>query len=215
MKPANDPDTNYKALVEQGYDRCAQAYARDRQEQAHPALDSLMDKLEAGAKVLDIGCGAGMPVTRTLAEKFEVTGVDISAQMLGLAKATNPNVEFIHNDIMELRFPDNNFGAIVSFYAIFHLPREEHAELFRRIHTWLKPGGYFLATVAATSEEAYTEDDFFDTTMYWSNFGLAEYQQLLINLGFELLDSVIVGHGYYPDEGRPVEQHPLIFAQKV
>ena len=105
------------------------------------------------------------------------------------------------------------FDALISFYAIFHLPREEHSELFHRIHTWLKPGGYLLATVTRLSEEAYTEDDFFGGTMYWSNYGLADYRRILHELGFTLLDIHALGHGYNAGTDASPESHPLIFAQ--
>ncbi len=62
---------------------------------------------------------------------------------------------------MDVQFPIEHFDAIVSFYAIFHLPREEHPVLFRRIHLWPKEEGYFLATVAQTSQAQYTENDIF------------------------------------------------------
>lgn len=215
MKPADDPNTDYRALVQRGYDRCAAEYDQARQEEGHPELALLTDRLDEGASVLDIGCGAGIPVARTLAQRFQVTGIDLSIAMIERARVNVPEAAFIHSDIMGAQFPSAHFEAVVSFYAIFHLPREEHPELFHRIHRWLKDGGYFLATVADTNEAPYMEDDFFGVTMYWSNFGLKEYQQLLTEIGFRLLDISVVGHGYRADEEPSEEHHPLIFAQKI
>ena len=92
-------------------------------------------------------------------------------------------------------------------------PREEHPELFRRIHTWLKPGGYLLATVTHFAEEAYTEDDFFGVTMYWGNYSLVDYHRMLQELGFTLLNIHALGHGYNAGPEAAPESHPLIFAQ--
>jgi len=215
MKPADDPNIDYKALVQRGYDRCSREYHKARQDEAHPELNLIMDRLNEDAKVLDIGCGAGVPVAQTLAKRFQVTGVDLSSEMVKHARENVPSATFIHGDILDTQFPPTHFDAVVSFHAIFHLPREEHPELFRRIHHWLKSGGYFLATVAKTSEEPYTEDDFFGVTMYWSNFGLEDYEELLTEIGFQLLETGVLGHGFKADEDISEEFHPLIFAQKA
>lgn len=214
MQPANDPAINYKQLVEQSYDRCAAAYAAARQQSTHPELALLIERLPDNAHVLDIGCGAGVPVARTLAYHAAVTGVDISAEQIRRARNQVPIGRFIHSDIMALEFPPAMFDAVVAFYSLFHLPREEHPELLRRIHTWLKPGGYLLATVTQVAEEAYTEDDFFGVTMYWSNYGLADYRRLLTTLGFAVLDTHVLGHGYATDTSATPEAHPLLFAQR-
>src|ERR1051325_11727327 len=141
MLPATDPHINSKALVQRGYDLCAAAYAEARQGEAAPELDLLTCRLTAGALVLDIGCGAGIPIAWTLAQHFRVTGVDISGEQIRRARSNVPSETFIEGDIMSLTFPPASFDAVVAFYALFHLPREEHPELLQRIHTWLKPSG--------------------------------------------------------------------------
>jgi len=212
MQLAKEPN-DYKALVQRGYDLCAAAYEKARQSEGNPELDLLTCQLSSGAHVLDIGCGAGIPITRTLAQRFQVTGVDISSEQIRRARRNVPEGIFIQGDIMSVNFLPASFDAAVAFYSIFHLPREEHPDLFRHIYRWLKPGGYLLATVTLFSEAAYTEDDFFDVTMYWSNYGLEDYKTILTQIGFKLLDTTIIGHGYTEEYQTPAEQHPLIFAQ--
>jgi ubiquinone/menaquinone biosynthesis C-methylase UbiE len=214
MNIADDSVVDYKALVERGYDRCAAAYDGARQEEAKQALGMLMDNLDDGAVVLDVGCGAGVPVARELACRFMITGVDISGKMIDLARVNVPKNTFIHGDIMSVDFPRSHFDAAVAFYSVFHLPREEHEDLFGRIYRWLKPGGYLMATVGMRGEMAYTNEDFFGVTMYWSNYGLEEYKEILDRLGFTVLEVTIVGHGYDEAHQTSVERHPLIFAQK-
>jgi cyclopropane fatty-acyl-phospholipid synthase-like methyltransferase len=214
VKPADDPTIDYKRLVECGYNRCAAAYEEARSGETEPPLALLMARLADGAMVLDVGCGAGVPVARELASRFMVTGVDISAHMVDRARVNVPEARFIHGDIMSVRFPPSHFDAVVAFYSVFHLPREEHGELFRRIHRWLKPEGYLMATVSVCSESAYTEDGFFGVTMYWSNYSQEEYKGILERLGFHLLAVSMVGHGYDETHQTPEERHPLVFAQR-
>jgi len=214
LKPAGDPGTDYKTLVREGYDRCAVDYAQARRGETEQALAHVTLRLGSGARALDIGCGGGIPVARELARVATVTGVDISDEMITLARQNVPTGTFIRGDIMAQDFPPAHFDAVVSFYAIFHLPREEHEVLFRRIHRWLKPGGYLLATLSARNEPAYTEDDFHGVTMVWSNFSLDEYRGLLLETGFELLEVADVGHGYDEVDDVPVEVHPIVLARR-
>ena len=120
---------------------------------------------------------------------------------------------FMCADIMSVDLPPASFDGVVAFYTVFHLPREIHAELFHRVHRWLRPRGLFLCTLSAYSEDAYTEDDFFGVTMYWSNYGIHEYRQLLSGIGFSLLHVTTTGHGYQEGE-QPPERHPLVLARR-
>lgn len=181
---------------------------------AHPELELLKERLTDGALVLDIGCGAGVPVSRTLAERFAVTGVDISSEMARQARENVPDATFIQADITSANLAPSSFDAVVAFYSIFHIPREEHHDLFGRIQEWLRPGGYIMCTLSHYSEPAYTEDDFFGETMYWSNYGLADYEDILSGVGFTLLRTSLVGHGYAETPEVSSESHPLVFARK-
>ncbi len=213
LRPADNPDTDYKAMIRQSYDTLAIEYEEMRRVESPPVLNLLNERLNDGDTVLDIGCGAGIPVALTLARRFQVTGVDISGGMIERARANVPAGEFINDDIMSVEFSTSNFNAITAFYSIFHLPREEHPELLRRIFRWLKPGGYLLATLSYCNDAPYTED-YFGVTMYWSNYGLEEYHRLLAEAGFKILEVNAVGAGYRDPELSPEERHPLILTQK-
>jgi cyclopropane fatty-acyl-phospholipid synthase-like methyltransferase len=214
MKPANDPSIDYRRLVRDGYDRCAADYGAARAREDAPELELLLPVLSPGSRVLDLGCGAGVPVAAALARHHRVTGVDFSPEQIRRARASVRGAEFIEADLMALSFPEGSFDAAVAFYSIFHLPREEHEELLRRVHRWLVPGGHLLATVARSREAAYMEDAFFGVTMYWSNWGRADYDRMLVEIGFELLAVRNLGHGYCDGESRRAEVHPLLFARK-
>ena len=161
LKPADDPGTNYRALVRRSYDRLASAYAGSRAGKDHPELEWLLTRLSDGSSVLDIGCGAGIPVTQLLAKRFAVTGVDISSEMIRLARAIVARATFFRSDITSAEFDHSTFDGVVAFFSLFHIPRKDHPRLFHRIRGWLKPGGYLMCTLSLESETGYTEDDFF------------------------------------------------------
>ncbi|MEX2225766.1 MAG: class I SAM-dependent methyltransferase [Dehalococcoidia bacterium] len=212
MKRADDPNRDYRKLVARGYDEVASVFNASRSREDAQALAPLLGALPDGAPILDLGCGAGVPVARALAERFSVTGVDHSAAQLALAREQVPHATFIRADMASVDFRDASFDAIVSFYAIFHLPREEHAPLFARMYRWLRPAGYLLASVAMTEEAAYTED-YFGTEMYWSHFDAVANRRMVEDAGFSILKDEVLGHGYGDGDHSP-EAHPLIFARK-
>jgi cyclopropane fatty-acyl-phospholipid synthase-like methyltransferase len=86
MHVAPDP----KAIVETGYDQIAEAYLawakQVRIEERERYTQILLDSLPAGADVLELGCGAGEPTSLRLAERFTLTGVDISGKQIALAR---------------------------------------------------------------------------------------------------------------------------------
>jgi cyclopropane fatty-acyl-phospholipid synthase-like methyltransferase len=146
-------DDEPSRIVAAGYDRVADRYERLEQDGAEwPRLRRLRELLlqvpERGA-VLDLGCGNGLPALREIARRHVATGVDVSAVQAERARRNVPDATVLHADMAELGFSEGSFDAVVSFYAVEHVPRERHAELFRRIHRWLKPGGRFLFTVEA------------------------------------------------------------------
>jgi cyclopropane fatty-acyl-phospholipid synthase-like methyltransferase len=205
-----NPGDNPREIVQRGYDQCALAYAAARATEPPAALVQLAARLPAGAAVLDIGCGCGMPVASWLAERFEVTGVDISAAQVQLARVHAPRIRIVHGDVMAMDLPPRSFDAIVSFYTIFHLPREEHAGLFARCRAWLRPGGWLLATLTRDADPPYVEP-FHGTQMYWSNWSFDHYLRLLADAGFAVMEQTQAGHGY--SDPAAEEVHPIVLCR--
>jgi len=106
------------------------------------AVPGLLDRLTAGASVLDLGCGAGHAV-RVAAEAFPAsrfTGLDIDADLI--AEATGPaNATFVAGDATRLP-ADPAYDVIMAFDAIHD--QRDPAEVLRRVRAALAPGGLFV-----------------------------------------------------------------------
>lgn len=213
-KPADDPSRDYKELVRTGYDHCAEAYAAARSQDDADQLAHLLPLLPDGSSVLDLGCGAGIPIARKLAERHHVVGVDISEAMLRLARSAVPEARFVLGDILDVELDTGPFDAVVVMNVLFHLPSDQHARAIGRVWSWLRPGGYLLATLTEQAEASYTEDDFFGTEMYWSNLGWADYEEILRGIGFELVSERIVGPGYGRTPQTRDDRHPMTLVRK-
>jgi ubiquinone/menaquinone biosynthesis C-methylase UbiE len=67
--------------------------------------------------------------------------VDVSPEMVRLARRQVPSGEFMCADAISVGFEPSSFDAVVALYSIFHIPREAQPALFQRLHRWLTPGG--------------------------------------------------------------------------
>jgi ubiquinone/menaquinone biosynthesis C-methylase UbiE len=185
---------DYKKTVKAGYNKIANRYLEERTRDSEDIrlLDELIIKLPAQASVLDAGCGAGIPVAQILSERFIVTGLDFSEAQIDLARKNVPNATFVCQDMTSLAFPEETFEAIVSYYAIIHIPRQEHRALFANFQRMLKSGGYALLCLGAENLVDDIDENYLGTRMYWSHFDAETYRKMLEDTGYQLVWSRIV-----------------------
>jgi cyclopropane fatty-acyl-phospholipid synthase-like methyltransferase len=178
------------SLVEAGYDRMAEQYlsTKDAEDATTlTALEDLAGRLPQGSTVLDLGCGAGVPVTQWLARRFTVTGVDVSERQIQLARENVPGATLIRASMTAVEFPSEAFDAVVAFHSIIHIPRTEQPMLVRRIHGWLRPGGAFLATWAVQAWEGAEENwEGWGAQMWWSHYDQETNLRMLQEAGFRI-----------------------------
>lgn len=198
-------------LVRRGYDALSYRYRGDDDEAGPrygPWLERLQSLVPAAGHVLDLGCGCGVPVARTLAAGgYRVTGVDISAVQVSRARKLVPAAAFVQADATQLEFAAGSFDAVVSLYALIHMPLAAQPALLARAAGWLRPGGWLLA-VAGQGAWTGTEDHWLggDTVMWWSQADAATYRRWLEDAGLEITEQGFVPEG---DGG-----HALFWARK-
>jgi SAM-dependent methyltransferase len=185
-------EEEHRRTVERGYDRVAEQYLATKDPEdplTLAALEGLARDLSPGAAVLDLGCGAGVPVARWLVGRgFAVTGVDLSERQLELARRLVPGAAFVRADMSALDFEPETFGAVVAFHSIIHVPRVEHPALLAAIHSWLEPGGSFLATMTVRDFEGEESDwEGWGAAMRWSHYGERANVKMLRRSGFEVV----------------------------
>jgi SAM-dependent methyltransferase len=190
---ARDP----KEIVARGYDAIALRYAEWAGRIDSPTLAWLRDldsRLPDGSDVLELGCGRGVPGTRELARRHSVTGVDISAVQVELARHHVPEASFVHADAADLDVASHSLDAVVALYVFGHIPAREQRDLIGRMGSWLRPGGFFLATLGA-GEPGEEVEDFLGAPMFFASLGADTYRALLDEAGLERLrDEVVVQH---------------------
>lgn len=201
-------------LVRRGYDAISVAYRSDDGQPASSSaedvnryagwVEELASLLPAGALVADLGCGSGLPGTRELADRgLRVLGLDFSAVQLSRARHLVPHARFVQADMAEVHLRQGSVDAVVSLYALIHVPLADQQALFPRIRSWLRDGGYLLAITGAnrwTGTERYLGAD-----MFWDVADTATYLRW-----FTAVRLAPVWHRYIPEGDSG---HSLILAR--
>jgi SAM-dependent methyltransferase len=203
-----------RALVRRGYDAISVAYRSDDGAAAASSaedlgryadwIQELAGLLPAGGRVVDLGCGAGIPATRELTDRgLQVLGVDFSAVQLRRARRLVPAASLVRADMAEVELQPASIDAVVSFYALIHVPLADQRALFPRIRSWLRPGGLFLATVGADRWTG--TDSYLGARMFWDHADTATNLRWL-----ESARMLPMWHRFIP-EG--VSGHTLVLAR--
>ena len=181
-------------IVRRGYNKIASKYNETRNRFTNNIeLEYFVKLLPEEARILDAGCGAGVPIAKFLVERgFSVTGIDISTKMLEIARKQVPEAKFIEGDMTKFSLPDESFHGIVSLYAIIHVPREKHEQVFQNFYRLLRPNGILFLCTGPVRARAHPSPE---KSLSW-----------LRNAGFEIIrDEILVRGG---------EKQYWIFARK-
>ncbi|WIM99160.1 methyltransferase domain-containing protein [Actinoplanes oblitus] len=128
------------------FDHIAEKYQGEHSHNPYQAalLEKISSLLPAGASVLDLGCGTGVPTAKVLtASDHRVVGVDIAERMLRLAREQVPAAEFVHADFAALPDDFGKFDAVTAFFSLLMLSKADIERTLDKIAGWLRPGGYF------------------------------------------------------------------------
>lgn len=134
-----------------------------------PFLERLTQRLPKPAKVLDLGCGTGRPVAEFLLRKgIAVTGIDQAENLLALAKQRFPAGRWLEAE-METFEADETYDGAVIWDSLFHLPRDQHEPILRRVLGSLRQGSRLILTVGGSDHPPFTDTMFGQTFFYDSH----------------------------------------------
>lgn len=153
-------------------------------------IDQFLQSLE-GKNVLDAGCGNGRDCKYINQKGFKVKGIDLSKEMLVIAKKMVPKVDFEVMDITNITYSDNSYDGIISNCSFFHIPVEELPKTLNSFSKILKPNGKLLLILQEGFGEAMIEEPFRKGVYIYINyFSVKQISELLLKHGFEI-DSIL------------------------
>jgi SAM-dependent methyltransferase len=144
-------------------------------EQHRRALNFLVQKGQA----IDVGCGSsGRIIELMLSEGFTTEGLDISPEMLLLAKEKHPDVEFHQADICEWEF-STKYDMISAWDSIWHAPIESHEQVLRKLCGALKEEGVLIFTSGGLDRPDEVTNPCMGQPLYHSTLGIPKTLQIL------------------------------------
>lgn len=189
------------------YDKVASAYlaSRDRLKSGR-YVQQLLKYLPKNSIILDLGCGAGVPVDDILLKAgHEVIGIDISSEQIKLARKNCPRGQYLVKDIQDVKVGEYQAQAVVSFYTIFHIPRAKQGNLLKTMASFLPKGGMLLITMGDREFEG--RHHLHGALMWASQYGTKKNREMVESAGFMIIsDEIDISGG---------ERHQVILAKKI
>ncbi|MED5523684.1 MAG: class I SAM-dependent methyltransferase [Pseudomonadota bacterium] len=135
---------------------------------------------------LDIGCGCtGRFISLLGQHGFSAEGLDVSSQMLRLAKARHPEVPFYHADICTFAF-EKRYVFISAWDSIWHLPLASQEPVLRKIVAGLEKGGVFIFSFGGTDAPGEMQNRHMGPEVYYSTLGTNGFVSLMLALGCQI-----------------------------
>jgi ubiquinone/menaquinone biosynthesis C-methylase UbiE len=145
--------------------------------------------LGVGSRILDLGCGNGVPITGALVNAgHEVVGLDTSRGMLEQLRATLPATPVVRGDVRFCPFVDASFDAAISWGMMFHLTADDQGTAMSDVWRVLKPGAAFLFTGAEIPDADAGGITGTMNGVTFRYFAVPSYEALLREHGFVLVN---------------------------
>ncbi|HVF38749.1 MAG TPA: class I SAM-dependent methyltransferase [Gemmatimonadaceae bacterium] len=150
--------------VRASYDSAASAYAEHLfGELEHKPLDRHLlnrfaEAVRGRGRVVDLGCGPGHVAKYLHEQGIDLLGVDLSPEMVSIARRSSPDIEFQVGDMHALDLPAGSVAGIVAFYSIVHFEAIELELIFRECRRVLMQNGWMLVAFHVGDQTVHVED---------------------------------------------------------
>jgi len=209
--------TDFLTTTRQAYSIVAETYARfsapiteDLQDRALLTAFADLVRADGGGPVADLGCGTGRVTAYLASAGLDVTGIDLTPEMLAVARRDHPELRFSEGSLLALDLPDGGLAGAVAWYSIIHTPPARLPEVGAELFRVLRPGGHLqLAFQVGDQRQHLTEWHGHD------GLSLDAYRQpvervceLVAGAGFEVLTQVLRDPAARVPQGRVLARKP-------
>jgi len=185
-------DLNVIIINKRAWERVADTFAKREPIEVSKSFEFFCNELSQKARVLDVGCGTGVPLAIFLVEYgYRVVGVDISSRMIQLARKNVPQAIFQELSMTDLAY-DQEFDGVVASYSMLLLDPPRFKDVAQKLVHALKGGGLLYLSLNEPGEEVVNVDDevmveIMGETMYSRAYMREEVLEVFIPLNMKLL----------------------------
>ncbi len=170
------------------YDKIAEPYAKEFSKPSEYIKEFLI-MLPKNAKILDVGCGVGVDAGFMESERFKVIRIDLSKEMLNIAKQKFSQIDFRQQDIRKLDFPSESFDGILVSCSLIHIPKKDVSVLVEKFYKITKKDcAIYIALQGEKSNEIFVDVPFKpDEKLFLNIISFDEIKNLLVKNGFSIV----------------------------
>ncbi|TES97036.1 MAG: class I SAM-dependent methyltransferase [Promethearchaeota archaeon] len=180
------------SLNRKAWNNVAEKYDNAKYSKINPAFQFFCKQIPEGGSILDVGSGTGLPFAKLFLEKgFNYLGIDISSQMIKIAKKNVPLANFKELSMTDLDF-NEEFDGVFSHFTMLLLNPDMFKDVARKILKSLKSNGFFYLSLNEPSVKTTDLDEdviceIMGEKMYSRAYTEGEVQEIFIPLGLKKL----------------------------
>jgi ubiquinone/menaquinone biosynthesis C-methylase UbiE len=188
---SEDPDYSH---IEETYDQGSKDYS-DYFKTPHEFIErerqQFIQRLPAGSKILDCGCGPGMDTERFSQLGYNVTAIDLSDRFVRLTKERVPTVDVKKMDMRNLEFPQASFDGLWASFSLLHIRASEVQQTLSGFRGILRPHGLLFAAVhrGPKTDWVKTTISGMERDTYVQEWVQAEIEAIVRSSGFTIVSS--------------------------
>lgn len=183
-------EQDYREVNRRSYDATASEYQQNTEKlQPEMKIQAFLSYLPPNSQVLDLGCGPGRDAKYFVEKGHRVLGIDISSQMIAMARASVPEAEFLVSDIESLNLAAESLDAIWASASLLHVPKQTMPSVLAMLYHALKPASVFYVSMKKGVGEVMEADQRYGgVEKFWNYVDESELIGLLEAWGFQILE---------------------------
>jgi len=193
MSEMKSEDSDY-IHIEETYDCGSKEYGdyfKTPHEFIEPERQQFIQRLPAGSKILDCGCGPGMDTERFFQLGYNVTAIDLSERFARLTKASVPTADVKKMDMRYLEFPQATFDGLWASFSLLHIHASDVEKTFLGFRRVLRSAGVLFVAVHRGLKTNWVKRTIsgMERDTYVQEWVQAEIEDVVRSSGFNVLSS--------------------------
>lgn len=179
-----------KGITINSYDKTAvEYYKRVSEFELLPEITEFIETVKTDGEILDLGCGPGHHSKYFSNLGFDVVGIDLSVEMIEIAKEVSEESTFRVMDILDLSFEKDSFDGIWASASLLHVPKKKIKSVLIKLNEILTSQGVlYISLKEGKGSELLSDIRYGGVDKFYVYYQLDEIQNILKDVGFDILE---------------------------